>query len=99
MWLLIDDERNLGTDAVARTPSAARKLLALGGWDCVCFDHDLGEKESGYDILVWGLEFGFIPDRVQLVTANPVGRKNMSDALEYNGYVTSDGVNFRLIGD
>lgn len=94
MWLLIDDERNLNTEAVARTAEAGRKLLAASGWECVCFDHDLGGTESGYDVLNWGLERGLIPGRVQLVTANPVGRKNMRAALEAAGYSTRDGSNF-----
>jgi len=94
MWLLIDDERNLNTEVVARTAEAGRKLLAAGGWECVCFDHDLGSKESGYDVLIWGLEHGYIPRRVQLVTSNPVGRQNMRAALEAAGYVTRDGSNF-----
>ena len=96
MWLLIDDERNLKTEAVARTAAAGRKLLAIGGWECVCFDHDLGEQESGYDVLTWGLAQGHIPVRVQLVTSNPVGRQNMRAALEAAGYVTRDGINFAL---
>lgn len=94
MWLLIDDERNLKTEAVARTAEAGRKLLAAGGWECVCFDHDLGGSESGYDVLVWGLERGYIPSRVQLVTANPVGRRNMRAALEAAGYVAQNSSNF-----
>jgi len=96
MWLLIDDERNLNTEAVARTAEAGRKLLAVGGWTCVCFDHDLGGPETGYDVLVWGLEGGHIPSRVQLVTSNPVGRRNMRAALEAAGYATRDGTNFAL---
>lgn len=97
MWLLIDDERNLNTDAVARTAAAGRKLLALGGWDCVCFDHDLGEEESGYDVLKWALDYGFLPAKVQLVTSNPVGRQNMRAALEAYGYKTRDGLTFTNI--
>lgn len=50
MWLLIDDERNLGTEAIARTPEAGKKLLAVGGWECLCLDHDLGTIESGYEV-------------------------------------------------
>jgi hypothetical protein len=96
MWLLIDDKRNLNTDAIARTPEAGRKLLSLGGWDCVCFDHDLGCKESGYDVLVWGINAGLLPKQVQLVTSNPVGRQNMRVALENAGYATKDGINFIL---
>ena len=94
MWLLIDDERNLNTEAVARNAASGKRMLEAGGWECVCFDHDLGEGESGYDVLVWGLEKGLIPDRVQLVTSNPVGRKNMRAALEAAGFNTIDGINF-----
>lgn len=94
MWLLIDDQRNLNTEAIARTVEAGRKLLSVGGWECVCFDHDLGGLESGYDLLKWGLDRGLVPSRVQLVTDNPVGRKNMRTALEVAGYKTSDGINF-----
>lgn len=99
MWLLIDDVRDLNTEAIARTPEAGRKLLALGGWKCLCLDHDLAAAESGYDILVWALELGLVPAMVQLVTSNPVGRSNMRAALETAGYVTCDGINFTSISD
>lgn len=95
MWLLIDDERNLNTEAIARTPAAGKKLLGLGGWDCLCLDHDLAASESGYDILIWALELDLVPAKVQLVTSNPVGRSNMKAALEAAGYMTHDGINFQ----
>jgi hypothetical protein len=37
---------------------------------------------------------GFVPDHVQLVTSNPVGRTNMARVLEHYGYETKDGRNF-----
>ena len=95
MWLLIDDLRDLNTEAIARTPEAGKKLLTLGGWECLCLDHDLATEESGYDVLVWALERDLAPVRVQLVTSNPVGRNNMRAALESAGYCTHDGINFR----
>lgn len=97
MWLLIDDCRDLNADVIARTSEAGKRMLALGGWECVCFDHDLGMQsaESGYDVLVWALEEQFLPSKVQLVTSNPVGRQNMRQALEAHGYVTVDGFNFK----
>lgn len=95
MWLLIDDSRDLKTDVIARTPEAAKKLLALGGWYCVCLDHDLGPSlESGYDILVWALKEKLLPNKIQLVTSNPVGRANMAAALHRAGYFSIDGANF-----
>lgn len=96
MWLLIDDCRDLGVDVIARTPEAGKRMLALGGWECLCLDHDLGstESETGYDLLKWALEWKFVPQKVQLVTSNPVGRQNMRTALEAAGYKTTDGFNF-----
>lgn len=96
MWLLIDDERDLNCEVTARDPKMAREMLEKGGFECVCFDHDLASYESGYDILVWAIEEGYLPKHVQLVTANPVGRMNMRTALEQAGYYTRDGFNFFL---
>lgn len=94
MWLLIDDVRDLNCEVTAKTPEAGKKMLALGGWECLCLDHDLGTEESGYDVAVWALEMGFMPAKVQLVTNNPVGRKNIADALMSAGYSTKNGTDF-----
>lgn len=96
MWLLIDDVRDLNADAIARTPEAGKRLLGAGPWSCLCLDHDLGTPESGYDVLVWALTNDCLPRRVQLVTSNPVGRRNMAAALEVAGYTSLDGINFKL---
>jgi hypothetical protein len=98
MWLLIDDIRDLNVDVIARTPDAGKKLLALGGWECVFMDHDLGFDETGYDVTKWALAEGFMPDKVQLVTSNPVGRQNMAKALLSYGYTSVDGTNFKKVG-
>jgi len=95
MWLLIDDERDLNCEVIARTPEAGRKLLALGGWECLCLDHDLGAAEDGYQLAQWAIVEGLMPDKVQLVTSNPVGRANMRALLESSGWISSDGVNFQ----
>lgn len=63
-------------------------------WTVVCFDHDLGEEETGYDVLVWAIEKDLLPDKVQLVTSNPVGQLNMANALRANGFDSIDGRNF-----
>lgn len=93
MWLLIDDLRNGNFDVIARTPEAAKDLLCyVPTWECVCFDHDLGDNvENGYRVMCWALDRGFLPEHVQLVTSNPVGRKNMGAALEAAGYISRDG--------
>lgn len=96
MWLLIDDIRDLKCDVIARTPASARKMLAVGGWECICFDHDLGCEESGYDIMKEALSNNFLQDipQIQLVTSNPVGRENMANLLLSNKFTTKDNVNF-----
>lgn len=95
-WLLIDDVRNLNTEGVARTAAEGKALLKAQAWECVCLDHDLGESTTGYDVLVWALESNLCPPHVQLVTSNPVGRRNMKAALENAGYTSKDGINYVL---
>lgn len=95
MWLLIDDKRDLNCEAIARTSEVAKKLIALGGWDCICFDHDLGEETTGYNILEWMInDLNLYPKRIQLVTSNPVGRNKMALVLDNVGYKTIDKINF-----
>lgn len=101
MWLLIDDERNLGTDAVARNYDAAIRLLHAGPWEVVAFDHDLGEcgenhyNRTGYQLVVYALQNELLPSIVHLVTSNPVGLQNMAAALKNSGYNTIDGRIFK----
>jgi hypothetical protein len=99
MYLLIDDVRDLGADAIARNPAAARRLLALGGWETVGFDHDLGDVnvETGYQVLVWAIDNNFLPNHVQLVTSNPAGRMRMAAALRYAGFDEENPSNFRRV--
>jgi len=96
MYLLIDDLRDTPTDFIARTPDAAKDALRLlqPVLTCAIFDHDLGECESGYDVMTWALERGFMPDNVQLVTSNPVGRDNMIAALIDAGYTAKNKVEY-----
>ena len=94
MWLIIDDERELSCEVIARTAEAGRKMLEVGGWEAVVFDHDLGCEETGYDLLTYALDASLMPPIVQLCTANPVGRQRMRSALEAHGYVTKDGGTF-----
>ena len=97
MWLIVDDERVLGCDIVVRNAAVARVVLTLmyGKIEGVCFDHDLGPGETGYDVLCWAIQGGTIPRLVQLVTANPVGRKQMQQALVQAGYKPDPEVAFR----
>lgn len=96
MWLLIDDMRNLNCDAIARNSKAAKQLLTLDCWECVCFDHDLGEGYSGYDVMKWMFENNIRPKNIQIVTSNPVGRENMNAILRSEHYTSKDGFNWEL---
>lgn len=95
MWLLIDDQRTLNVDVIARTSEAGKMLAALSFWECICLDHDMGEgQEDGYQILKWMIKEGYLPKRIQLVTSNPVGRQNMTNLLLDFGYFQTHGINF-----
>lgn len=87
--LLIDDVRNLNTEAVARTPDLGKKLLSLNCWDVVYLDHDLGAEQTGYDVLVWAITNSYLPKHVKLVTENKQGHRRMTQALLDAGYLQS----------
>lgn len=59
--------------------------------DCFCLylDHDLGEGMSGYDFCKWFIEWNYdkcYDATFVLLTANPVGRKNMRQLMTHYGY-------------
>ena len=88
--LAIDDLRDIpGADCVARTAQEGIKQLQENGpWDLLYLDHDLasydetGKEITGYDILCW-LEQNteFMPRKITLVSANPVGTEKMQAAI------------------
>ena len=101
--LLIDDIRNLDDmDLIARTYNAGVSCLIMLSVTHLYLDHDLGEDQTGYDILKFMADHvlyckGFkniMPSFIQLVTANPVGKENMKNLLISEGYSTKDGHNF-----
>jgi len=80
--LLIDDFReNIHADKIARTFEQGIECLKNEYWDLLLLDHDLCDEDprkTGYGIMCW-LEQNqnHLPGRIEFVTANPVGRKNM----------------------
>lgn len=88
--LLIDDQRNLPADRVARTYQEGIDALAERHWNLVYLDHDLGDfsgpegrEMTGDDMACW-LEQNpqHLPDRIVIVTNNPAGRRNIELALQ-----------------
>lgn len=96
--LLIDDFRDVPCDAIARTGEIGVELLTMNCWDMLCIDHDLGAGISGYAVIVQMLERDDIrkPERVQIVSSNPVGRENIANALIAHGYTRKNPVDFVL---
>ncbi len=88
MWLLIDDMRDLNVDVIARTAKAGYKMLAIGGWEVILFDYDLGCSDTGADLLTWAIEKNMLQDaKINLVTSLPIGMERMQSALEAGGYI------------
>lgn len=88
--VLIDDQRTFDVDAICRHSNEAKKLLKElnGNFEILMMDHDLGlDSEDGYQILTWALENNLVPDEVEMVTSNPVGRERMGQALINAGYI------------
>ena len=96
--ILIDDIRNVeGVDIIFRTAESARNFLIEKEFkdqiSVLYMDHDLGDDEdNGYKILSSILEKNIKPKKVTLVTANPVGRKNMCSVLSFYDYKTKNNL-------
>ena len=60
------------------------------GIDIICFDHDLGEEKSGYDIARYIAEHQIPIESYEVHTANPAGRKNIIQLLNHYGYKRVD---------
>ena len=92
LTILVDDERTLKPDLIARTFEAAIVLETSLNFEHVVLlmDHDLGDPDptkTGYDFLCHIEKTGNWPARVQLVTSNPVGVKRMDLLLTSNGFI------------
>jgi len=96
-WLIIDDFRTSGCELVARTATEGKRMLQENAdeIECLCIDHDLGEKETGYDVIVWAEANGFLPGQVQIVSMNPVGAKRIASILEKAGFVLQGNIYYR----
>lgn len=88
--LVIDDERDFPfANLQTRTFEDGLAALKSDQWDVVYLDHDLGDDQgrTGYDLIKF-LEQNpeHHPKQVVLVTANPVGRKNIEAGLRAMGF-------------
>ena len=69
MKVLIDDMREMKVDVIARTAKEGKEVLMKnkGKVTALYIDHDLGEDESGYDVIVWALRHKVLPPFVRIV--------------------------------
>lgn len=86
--LLIDDLRDLEADLIARDYEQGARLLKehWGEIDTLLLDHDLGHESAptGYDIVKQFYQF--LPEKVVIVSANPIGVENIGCFLKQVGY-------------
>jgi hypothetical protein len=98
LHVLIDDAKEgTGYSLVARTSAAALFLLdALQGRQFVLYiDFDLGDGSiNGNEVIKRGLEKGLLPNKVNIVSWNPGGRRLIAGTLKDAGYVTADDSTF-----
>lgn len=86
--LVIDDQRDIKADKVARTFTDGINALKSDKWDVLYLDHDLGSfvdgvEKTGYDIMVFLEEnTEYLPGRIEIVSSNPVGRRNMQIVID-----------------
>lgn len=86
----LDDLRPMpdGFDVNPKTAEEAINLLKSGRVKFISFDHDLGPEEAGtgYDVAKWieeqsHMNDDFVTPEWKLHSANPVGRKNIEQAM------------------
>lgn len=93
MWILVDDVRNFDVDHTFRTGEAAIEFFknqpADQVYDCIMLDHDLGDENAmnGYTVACWIIENNLKVKEIQIVSANPVGVRNIAAAFEKEGFM------------
>jgi len=103
MEILVDDKRDSVTGIICRDIESAKfvllmlsrhSLMDLADAPCTLFlDHDMGKGygHDGIDLLKWAVANDIqLPRMVVLVSDNPVGCKNMHDALVFDLKYRSD---------
>lgn len=73
-------------------------LLATQEWDLVSLDHDIGDGQTGYDVVAFmaTLPDDKRPKYVNVHSYNPVGRERMVNKLKEDGYVVFDYMTHKL---
>ena len=68
---------------IARTIEDTKVLLLTGIVENISIDHDMGDGDTGYDLVKWMEETNTWPSgNIAVHSANPVGRDNMLAVLK-----------------
>ena len=94
MKLWIDDVRTPPCDGWIHCRTVNETKAAVNFYErqrsddsiIIDLDHDLGCKKTGYDVAKWIVASGYTNIRFHIHSANPVGRKNISELLTHYGY-------------
>lgn len=88
--MFLDDERlpSYGDYIICRSALQAKKYIYMYGIpEFISFDHDLGEKETGYDIAKLIIDIDLLYDNLpdnfsfQVHSQNPIGKENIEKLL------------------
>ena len=90
--LLIDDERNLKADVIARTYREGIEALKKETFDLLLLDHDIGciymdengwlHEDTEYDIMCFLEEnLEYLPKKIECVSSNPSGRMRIEQVI------------------
>ena len=63
-----------------------QEFMSNGYEILIDLDHDLGTKQSGYDIAKWIVESEYKNLRFRVHSMNPAGTKNITELLTHYGY-------------
>ena len=87
--ILIDDERDIQVDIVARNyADGIERLKNDGPFTTLYLDHDLasyydGIEKTGYDVMCWLEEhIEYAPEEIICVSANPVGKRRIEQVIQ-----------------
>lgn len=87
MRVYLDDERSMPSnfDIKVKTADEAIELIQSGNVTEISLDHDLGAEKTGYDVAKFIEQHAYNGGyrfKTMIHTANPVGRKNILQALQ-----------------
>ena len=87
MKIFLDDVRKAPEGFILlKTCKATITMLMMHDIEVLSLDHDLGTKDTGYDVLLW-IEQAvalarYNPPKLLVHSANPVGRDKMFQAIK-----------------